>query len=43
MANVFADKVLGCKPPPGIEAKVIGKMGLKGVAGLIKLQNSSRK
>jgi hypothetical protein len=36
---VFADVVLGCDPPPGIEARVIGKMGLKGVKGLVKINN----
>lgn len=41
-ANVFADAVLGCNPPPGIEARVIGKMGLKGVKGLVKVNGIRR-
>jgi ATP-dependent RNA helicase MSS116 len=33
-ANEFAYTVLGLNSPPPLEAKTIGKMGLKGVAGL---------
>lgn len=34
-ANEFAYTVLGLASPPPLEAKTIGKMGLKGVAGLV--------
>lgn len=34
VANVFAQEVMGCDDAPEIEARVVGKMGLKGVPGL---------
>ena len=34
-ANEYAAQVLACPTPPGLLAKVVGKMGLKGVAGLV--------
>ncbi|KAL8639287.1 MAG: hypothetical protein Q9228_003669 [Teloschistes exilis] len=34
MANQFAVQGMRCAEPPGLEKKVIGKMGLKGVPGL---------
>jgi ATP-dependent RNA helicase MSS116 len=33
LANKYAEH-MGCPEPPGIEAKTVGKMGLKGVPGL---------
>ncbi|GLC45352.1 hypothetical protein PLESTM_001723500 [Pleodorina starrii] len=34
-ANQYAADVLGCPTPPGLLAKTVGKMGLKGVPGLV--------
>jgi ATP-dependent RNA helicase MSS116 len=34
-ANEFAYTVLGLASPPPLDAKTVGKMGLKGVAGLV--------
>ncbi|KAG2501074.1 hypothetical protein HYH03_000893 [Edaphochlamys debaryana] len=33
-ANAYAAQVLACASPPGLLAKTVGKMGLKGVAGV---------
>ncbi|GIL66839.1 hypothetical protein Vafri_20229 [Volvox africanus] len=35
LANQYAAEVLGCPTPPGLLAKTVGKMGLKGVPGLV--------
>ena len=35
MANAYAADVLACPSPPGLLAKTVGKMGLKGVPGLV--------
>ena len=34
-ANEFSMKVMGLPSPPALQAKTVGKMGLKGVAGLV--------
>ncbi len=34
-ANQWASAVLGCRQPPRLERKTVGKMGLKGVPGLL--------
>lgn len=41
-ANVFAVQSLGCPEVPGIEKTVVGKMGLKGVPGLVVTANQPR-
>ena len=33
LANAFS-RIIGCAEPPELEAKTVGKMGLKGVPGL---------
>ena len=33
-ANIFAEEVLALPGPPPLQAKTVGKMGLKGVRGL---------
>ncbi|KAK5055168.1 hypothetical protein LTR84_012917 [Exophiala bonariae] len=38
-ANIFAKYGLGCPEVPGLYKRVIGKMGLKGVKGLVALPN----
>lgn len=38
-ANIFAYQGLGCAEVPGLYKRVIGKMGLKGVRGLVALPN----
>ena len=34
-ANEFSLKVMGLPSPPALQAKTIGKMNLKGVAGIV--------
>ena len=34
-ANEFSIKVMGLPSPPALQAKTVGKMGLKGVPGLV--------
>ena len=41
-ANVFAIEGLGCEEVPGIEKTTVGKMGLKGVPGLVVTANRPR-
>jgi len=41
-ANDFSNSVLGLSSPPPLEAKTIGKMGLKGVPGLVVAPREGR-
>jgi len=41
-ANTFAIEGLGCPEVPGLEKSTVGKMGLKGVRGLVIVANRPR-
>lgn len=42
IANQYAAKVMGCPTPPGILARTAGKMGLKGVTGLVIIREDGQ-
>ncbi|GFR45934.1 hypothetical protein Agub_g7396 [Astrephomene gubernaculifera] len=42
LANDYARELLACPTPPGLLAKTVGKMGLKGVPGIVIVKEGER-